>query len=103
MARCGGTGDVKEPDDSVREVVASVWDAANEKAGGKLCAVQAVQVLGYKTQVVAGTNYFVKAKCGDGESDHVHLRIFKGFDDKFQLHGIRLDHKLEDPLEYFEG
>ena len=67
---CGGTTDLKQPDDEAREVLDSVKPHLLEKtnhsgSGKKLKPNQSwikfvVELLGYKTQVVAGTNYFMK-------------------------------------------
>jgi len=55
------------------------------------------------TQLVNGTNYFIKVKTGDDEA--VHLRVWKGFQDAdlsaLQLHSIKQGKSLGDALEYF--
>ncbi|KFP76462.1 Stefin-C, partial [Apaloderma vittatum] len=56
----------------------------------------------YRTQVVAGINYFIKVQVA--EDDYVHLRVFQGLPHEnegpslaaFQPHKTR-----EDPLTYF--
>jgi len=71
----------------------------------------------YKTQVVAGVNYFVK--CRISGDKFVHVRIFKGkeggwiglfllltycflgFSGTGEVHSIQTGKTIEDPIEYF--
>merc|ERR1711868_105781 len=66
---CGGTTELKQPDDEARQVLSVIQSALLEKTGhsGK------VDLIGYKTQVVAGTNYFMKIKIGE---NYAHARVF---------------------------
>jgi len=74
---CGGTTDMKQPDDEARGILESVKPHLLEKANHS----GSVELLGYKTQVVAGTNYFMKVAL---EQRIVHVRIFQPlpFEDK---------------------
>lgn len=54
----------------VNRIARSVFPQVSVALG----SVQYFVPVSYKTQVVAGTNYFVKVKTG--ESEFVHLRIF---------------------------
>lgn len=54
----------------VNRIARSVFPQVSVALG----SVQFFVPVSYKTQVVAGTNYFVKVKTG--ESEFVHLRIF---------------------------
>ncbi|KAM6310372.1 cystatin-A-like [Aegotheles albertisi] len=56
----------------------------------------------YRTQVVAGINYFIKVQVS--EESYVHIRVFKGLPHENQ--GLRLDgyqtgKTRDDPLTYF--
>ncbi|NWX13630.1 CYTA protein, partial [Aegotheles bennettii] len=56
----------------------------------------------YRTQVVAGINYFIKVQVS--EDSYVHLRVFNGLPPENQ--GLRLDgyqtgKTRDDPLTYF--
>ncbi|NXL46495.1 CYTB protein, partial [Podilymbus podiceps] len=56
----------------------------------------------YKTQVVAGINYFIKVQVSDAE--YVHLRVFQSLPDKNQdpsLVSFQTGKTRDDPLTYF--
>ncbi|XP_042366633.1 cystatin-B-like [Plectropomus leopardus] len=99
MPMCGGLSDLKEADPKIQEICDSIKASAEEKAG-KSFAVFAAR--NYKTQVVAGTNYFIKVHVG-GEA-HAHLRVFKSLPhagEEVQLHGIQHPKSVEDEIVHF--
>ncbi|NXX75591.1 CYTB protein, partial [Urocolius indicus] len=56
----------------------------------------------YRTQVVAGTNYFIKVQVSD--DDYVHLRVFQSlpYENKGpSLDGYETGKTKDDPLNYF--
>ncbi|ELK37340.1 PREDICTED: cystatin-B isoform X4 [Myotis davidii] len=55
----------------------------------------------YRSQVVAGINYFIKVQVAD--DDYVHLRVFQGLPPESQIILSKyLTHKTkEDPIVYF--
>lgn len=57
MIRTGGLGAIKEKDSDVVEVVNKIKPLLEQKTGKKYSSLE---VINYKTQVVAGTNFFVK-------------------------------------------
>lgn len=70
---CGGLSlEAEVATEEVQTLIEKVLHVAQEKSGKKFAMFQAVS---YKSQVVAGTNYFVKVNVGDGE--FVHLRIYQ--------------------------
>merc|ERR1712126_478792 len=96
---CGGTTDSKPADDAGRKVLDSVKVALLEKAG----ATGNVELHSYKTQVVAGTNYFMKVKVGETV---IHARVFEPLPHTGQpaeLHSIEAgDHiTIECDIAYF--
>ncbi len=73
-------------------------DDIHAKAGKEFPHLKAVS---YKTQVVAGTNYFIKV---DGGSEHLHLRVHKPLPhngDQPQLANLQLGKTLADELKHF--
>ncbi|KAJ0022915.1 hypothetical protein NQD34_015049 [Periophthalmus magnuspinnatus] len=73
MMKCGGTSEVKPADQKIQDIADSVKSQVEEKAGKKYCKFL---VKSYKSQVVAGTNYFIKIQVA--EEDHIHVRVFQG-------------------------
>ncbi|XP_018430297.1 PREDICTED: cystatin-B-like [Nanorana parkeri] len=69
---CGGTGAVKAADSTVQELCDQVKAELEQKHGKQFDTFVAVS---YKTQLVNGTNYFVKVQVGDEE--YYHVRIHK--------------------------
>lgn len=55
--RAGGLGEARQPDDRVKEVVGKIKPHLEEATGLKF---DSIDVVHYKSQVVAGTNYFVQ-------------------------------------------
>ncbi|NXD43940.1 CYTB protein, partial [Copsychus sechellarum] len=56
----------------------------------------------YKTQVVAGTMYFIKVQVSD--ADYVHLKVFQNLPYKNQgpsLESFQTGKTRDDPLTYF--
>ena len=98
---CGGTGDEQQAEADVQALVESVKEAVVSELG---TPPQELRATHFKTQVVAGTNYFVRVHIGAGK--HVHLRIYKHFSGTVSLHGVR-HHEAggvseAEPLDYFE-
>lgn len=69
---CGGTSDVKIANEEIQGFCDQVRGTLEAKANKEFSEYKALQ---YKSQVVAGTNYFVKIKVG--EQEHIHVRILK--------------------------
>mmetsp|Transcript_75083 Transcript_75083/g.162382 ORF Transcript_75083/g.162382 Transcript_75083/m.162382 type:complete len:100 (+) Transcript_75083:6-305(+) len=61
---CGGFTNQKYDDETSQEVIASVFEDLKTKHGGEL-EPKDVEVVGYSTQVVAGTNYKFELKVKD--------------------------------------
>ncbi|GFN99280.1 cystatin-b [Plakobranchus ocellatus] len=96
---CGGTSDAKPADAEIQTLIETVREQSEEQAAKKHDLFKAIE---YKTQVVAGTNYFVKVQVSD--SEFIHLRIFKALPHVNalpKLAGQQLGKSGEDALEYF--
>jgi cystatin-A/B len=98
----GGLGDLKEVDERIKEVVAKVESDIRSQLVDKLGEVSGpILPVGYKTQVVAGTNFFVKLLVGEGEPKIVHARIYRNLQGEVSLHSVTEEKAHEDDVEYF--
>ena len=70
--RCGGPSDEKPADGEVQALVDNVKDAVVTKLGSQPPEMRATHIV---TQMVAGTNYFVRVHIMDRK--HIHLRFYK--------------------------
>ncbi|XP_068555165.1 cystatin-B-like [Anas acuta] len=58
----------------------------------------------YRTQVVAGTYYFIKVQISNSDTGYVHLRVFQALPQENQgpsLERYQTGKTRDDPLEYF--
>nr|AYV89043.1 cystatin [Tetranychus truncatus] len=67
---CGGWSQTKDADDFTHRMVAQVKPELERKLNREFEQLSAVS---YKSQIVNGTNYLIKAKASDDE--HVHIRV----------------------------
>jgi len=100
----GSIGEVKEADDESQQALNRVLISLYDKFPHLQNLVGAV--VQHKTQVVAGKNYFLKAKFSSVSKNktpdrYLHLRVFRNLKGEYQLIAA-LDGKLfGDPIEYF--
>lgn len=71
MAMCGGFGDNQQPTDEVHQLTAQFKTHTEQKVGQTFTSFKAV---GFKSQVVAGTNYLIEVEADDKK---VHIKVFK--------------------------
>ncbi|KAL4657392.1 cystatin-B-like [Arapaima gigas] len=96
---CGGTGGVQDATSVVQKLCDEVRAAAEEKAGTKFDTFTAEK---FTTQVVAGTNYFVKVRVC--EESFVHVRIFQALPHaggKVEFVSLQASKSSHDPIGFF--
>ncbi|XP_077388432.1 cystatin-B-like [Festucalex cinctus] len=95
----GRLSDVEKADEQIQKICDNVKSQAEKKTGKKYNLFIAKS---YKTQIVAGTNYFIKVHVGG--DDHVHIRVFQSLrhaGSNLELRDIQDSKTHDDPIEYF--
>mmetsp|Transcript_119734 Transcript_119734/g.168529 ORF Transcript_119734/g.168529 Transcript_119734/m.168529 type:complete len:103 (-) Transcript_119734:114-422(-) len=100
----GGTGDEQKASEEIQALCSPLKDQALEKAqaGGWNGLFTEFTAMSYTSQVVAGTNYFVKVKVGDNK--FCHVRVHQPLPHTGQppaVHSLQLDKAEGDAIEYF--
>jgi len=93
---CGGKGQVNQPNDEIVEIVNNVRSQVEAQANTTYTVFEPVS---YRSQVVAGTNFFVKVRV-DGDQ-YVHFRVFRALPCNgggLQLSGVTTGQTLESDL-----
>uniref|UniRef100_A0A669CE16 Cystatin-B n=1 Tax=Oreochromis niloticus TaxID=8128 RepID=A0A669CE16_ORENI len=99
MPMCGGLTDVKQADEEVQKICDAMKPHAEQKTGRNF---EVFTAKSYKTQLVAGTNYFIKVYVGGGE--YVHLRVYKklpAYGGTLELTDLQHPKSQHDSIEYF--
>lgn len=97
---CGGTTEAQNANEEVQKICDELKSHAEDKAGRKYDVFIAKS---YKTQLVAGTNYFIKVHVGG--DDFIHLRVYQTlpcYGETLNLHGLLTSKAHHDAIEYFE-
>ena len=98
MVLCGGASDAKEINDEVRDICDKVKPHVEAKLGRELGHFNPKS---FKSQVVAGMNYFVKVCTDHAAGEHIHVRIYRDLKGDVSLHSVQEGKGHEDPIEYF--
>ncbi|RXN34684.1 cystatin-B-like protein [Labeo rohita] len=96
---CGGTSEAEDANEEVQKICDEMKSHAEDKAGRKFDFFIAKS---YKTQAVAGTNYFVKVHVGGDE--YIHLSVYEKlpcYGATLELTDIQTSKAHHDPIEYF--
>ncbi|KAL1788293.1 cystatin-A [Sigmodon hispidus] len=95
----GGLTEARSATPEIQEIADKVRPQLEEKTNEKYEKFEAIQ---YKTQVVAGINYFIKVKVGN--CSFIHLKVFEGLNrqnDGLELIGYQTNKSKDDELTYF--
>lgn len=95
----GGLSETKPATPEVQHMVDEVKPQFESKEN-RTCGI--FKAIVYKTQVVAGINYFIKVQVSD--TDYVHLKVFQSLPQENQgpsLAGFQTGKTRDDPLTYF--
>lgn len=97
MSVPGGTGKVQEVTAEVTELAQMVQAEVKQKSGRQFSEYTPTE---FRSQLVAGVNYFIKVKVSDDEC--VHLRVYRDLKGDVSLSNFLLNKSPQDPLEYFQ-
>ncbi|KAL0477004.1 Csta [Acrasis kona] len=96
MVMGGATKESKPADSTCNEVCDLVRSEVEKRTNKNFEVFEPVE---YKTQVVAGTNFFVKVHVGNGE--HIHLRIYRDLSRNVQLSNLEENKTKDQEIQYF--
>ncbi|CAM2097295.1 cystatin-B-like isoform X2 [Lepidochelys kempii] len=97
--QCGGLTGVRPATPETQQILDEVKLQVEEKEGKKFEVFTAVE---FKTQLVAGINYFIKVHVGNEE--FLHLRVFKSLPHEnkpLSLSSYQSSKTKHDELTYF--
>lgn len=94
--KCGGLSDAKEITEQVKTFALNVKQNVEEKEG---CVFEKYEPDSYKSQVVAGTNYFVKVLVDNDKC--IHVRIYDNFIHNIVTYSKHVYKDIEDEINYF--
>ncbi|XP_075448981.1 cystatin-B-like [Ascaphus truei] len=91
----GGIGSVEPADQAIQDICDKIKPQVEEMDGANFGTFIAVN---YTSQVVAGTNLFIKVDVGGDE--FLHLCIFEDLQGELLLNGYQKNKTLSSPLSY---
>lgn len=96
---CGGCSASRPVTAEIQDIADKVKPQLEEKENRKFCTFKATE---YKSQLVAGMNYFIKVQVGD--DDYIHIRVYESLPHEnkpLALHGYQTNKTKQDELAYF--
>jgi cystatin-A/B len=99
----GGVSDFKPANDEVQQLAESVKDSLSTMLSAeKRNKMHPYKAVSYRSQVVAGVNYFIKVEIDNGK-EYLHLRVHKplGENAKPSLARHQESHSAHSDLTYF--
>ncbi|KAL5011056.1 hypothetical protein ScPMuIL_013361 [Solemya velum] len=95
---CGGVKAAQAATDEVKALCEQLKADMVSQAGSEFEEFAAIS---YSSQVVAGTNFFIKIKTG--ASDYIHARVHRPLPGQGEasLHSIQAGKTLEEPIAHF--
>lgn len=97
----GGLGVTMKADDEGRKAMNRILPVLYDKYPETEVAQAAL--VNYKTQVVAGTNFFMKIRftAQDGKDFYYHVRVFRDLKGVYSVAGVQTGKGKREPLSYF--
>ncbi|XP_054569559.1 cystatin-B-like [Eptesicus fuscus] len=99
LTLCGGCSATRPATDEIQAIADKVKAQLEEKENKKYPTFKATE---YKSQLVAGTNYFIKVQVED--DDFVHIRVFRSLPHEnkpLSLDDYQTNKTRKDELTYF--
>lgn len=101
----GGLQELELADAQIKEIVTELHDQILEEIDFSLDIPVKLEPVNYRSQIVSGTNYFIKINAGT--YGHFHIRVFMPLPhvgNEPKLVGIQWGpFKANDPIEYFDA
>ncbi|XP_069801326.1 cystatin-A-like [Dendropsophus ebraccatus] len=92
----GGIGDEKPADSKIQGLCDKVKSEFEKKSGTNAAEFKAKK---YASQVVAGTNYYIKVSTGDGH--YCHIKIYEPLRGEPEITGFQLNKSEHDAIHFF--
>ncbi|XP_014812780.1 PREDICTED: cystatin-A-like [Calidris pugnax] len=95
----GGLSDTKPATPEIQDIANKVKPQFESKENRTYGIFKAIK---YRSQVVAGVNYFIKVQVSD--TNYVHLRVFEALpveNQGLKLESFQTGKTRDDPIEYF--
>ncbi|KAM5281373.1 cystatin-A [Ctenodactylus gundi] len=95
----GGLTEARSATPEIQAIADEIKPQLEEKTNASYEEFEAIE---YKTQVVAGTNYYIKIRVGDEQ--YIHVKVFRplpGQNEDLVLSGYQMDKSKDDELTGF--